>query len=80
MTNLHVVTNEEPIWERLNLWDRIAPNMGLSDADRILLGPLADIKTYSDHPSEIICHLYECTRKVDRRNSTAVVNSLCGKE
>jgi hypothetical protein len=52
--------------------------MGLSDADRILLGPLADIKTYSDHPAEINTHLYECTRKVDRSNSTALVQSLCG--
>jgi hypothetical protein len=78
MTSLHSVTNEEQVWERLNLWDRIAPNMGLSAEDRVLLGPLADIKTYSDHPAEINTHLYECTRKVDRSNSTALMQSLCG--
>jgi hypothetical protein len=52
--------------------------MGLSAEDRILLGPLADIKTYSDHPTEINFHLYECTKRVDRRNSTALMKSLCG--
>jgi hypothetical protein len=50
----------------------------LSDADRILLGPFANIKTYSDHPAEINCHLYECTKRVDRSNSTALMKSLCG--
>jgi hypothetical protein len=78
MTNLHPATNEEQVWERLNLWDRIAPNMGLSAEDRILLGPLADIMTYSDHPAEINTHLYECTKRVDRSNSTALMKSLCG--
>jgi hypothetical protein len=78
MTNLHLVTNDEQIWERLNLWDRIAPNMGLSDADRALLGPLANIMTYSTHPAEINTHLYECTKRWDRSNSTALVKSLCG--
>jgi hypothetical protein len=81
MTNLHQATNEEPIWERLNLWDRIAevqPNMGLSDADRILLGPLAEIKTYSDHPSEIIIHLYECTKRMSHADPMARLKSLCG--
>jgi hypothetical protein len=52
--------------------------MGLSDADRLLLGGLADIMTYSDHPTEINCHMYEVMRKVDRSNSTALVKSLCG--
>jgi hypothetical protein len=77
MTNLHV-TNEEQVWERLNLWDRIAPNMGLTDEDRALLGPFGEIMTYSDHPAEINCHLYECTKRVDRSNSTALMKSLCG--
>jgi hypothetical protein len=77
VSGLHLA-NEEPVWERLNLWDRINPNMGLSAEDRILLGPLADIKTYSTHPTEIIIHLYECSRRVDRRNSTALMKSLCG--
>ena len=77
MTNLHSVTNEEPIWERLNLWDRVRPNMGLTAEDRILLGPLADIKTYSDHPSEIICYIYEHAKKLDRSNPTAAMKAMC---
>jgi hypothetical protein len=78
MTNLHPATNEEQVWERLNLWDRLRPNMGLSDADRLLLGPLAEIKTYSDHPAEIICHLYECAKRVDPRDPMARLKGLCG--
>jgi hypothetical protein len=78
MTNLHLATDEEQVWERLNLWDRVRPNMGLSAEDRILLGPLADIMTYGTHPAEINTHLYECIKRVDRRNSTALMKSLCG--
>ena len=77
MTNLHSVTNEEH-WERLNLWDRLRPNMGLSAEDRILLGPLAQIMTYSTHPAEINAYLYECTKRMDRSNPTAVMKGLCG--
>jgi hypothetical protein len=76
MTNLHLA-NEEQIWERLNLWDRVRPNMGLSAEDRLLLGPLADIKTYSDHPSEIICYIYEHAKKLDRSNPTAAMKAMC---
>ena len=81
MTGLHLVTNEEQIWQRKNLWDRIAevqPNMGLSDADRALLGGLAEIMTYSADPTEIICNIYEHAKKLDRSNPTAVMKTLCG--
>ena len=81
MSGLHLVTNEEPLWIKKNLWSRIAevqPNMGLSPEDRALLGSLADIETYSDHPSEILCYLYEHAKRMDRSNPTARMRSLCG--
>jgi hypothetical protein len=28
MTNLHLATDEERVWERVNLWSRLRPNMG----------------------------------------------------
>jgi hypothetical protein len=76
MTNLHLA-NEEQVWERLSLWDRVRPNMGLSAEDRLLLGPLADIKTYSTHPAEIICYIYEHAKRLDRSNPTATMKAMC---
>jgi hypothetical protein len=78
MTNLHLVTGDEQVWERLNLWDRIAPNMGLTVEDRLLLGELSDIQTYSTHPTEITIHLYERAKRMDRSNPMARMKTLCG--
>jgi hypothetical protein len=73
--NIRLVTGDEQFWQRWNLWDRIAPNMGLED--RALLGPLADIQTYSDHPGEVICNIYARAQRLDRSNPKAAVKSLC---
>jgi hypothetical protein len=81
MTNLHLVANEEQVWVKRSIWDRIAevrPNMGLTRADRELLGSLAEIKTWSDHPAEIMREIYECTRKMDRSSPMARMRTLCG--
>jgi hypothetical protein len=81
MINLdNLGTGAEPVstWTRMNLWDRIAPNHGLSDKDLLLLGPLADIQTYTTEPGEIFSYLYEVARKMDRSNPTAAMKTLCG--
>jgi hypothetical protein len=80
MTNLHLVEADEKLWIKQNLWARLAelkPNMGLSDADRALLGGLADIQTYGDHPTEIICNIYEHAKRLDRSNPTAAMKAMC---
>jgi hypothetical protein len=71
------VTNEEQVWERLNLWDRLRPNMGLSDADRALLGGLANIETYGVNTTEITFKIYEHAKRLDRSNPTAVMKAMC---
>jgi hypothetical protein len=77
MTNLHSVT-DEPVWERRILWDRLSPNMGLSDADRALLGPLlSEIRTYSTEPSEIVFHLYECAKRMSHAVGMDRLKGLC---
>jgi hypothetical protein len=76
--NLRLVEAGEQLWIKSNLWDRILPNMGLSVEDRILLGGLADIETYSDDPTEILTHLYESARRGDRSSPMAVLKGLCG--
>jgi hypothetical protein len=77
VSGLHSVNEEQEVWQRLNLWDRLRPNMGLSDADRALLGGLADIKTYGVNPTEITFKIYEHAKRMDRSNPTAVTKAMC---
>jgi hypothetical protein len=81
VSGLGLATDEEQVWVKRSIWDRIAelkPNMGLTREDRLLLGELVNIETYSCHPTEIMHGIYQHARKMDRSNPMARMRTLCG--
>jgi hypothetical protein len=55
------------------------PELQLSPEDRDMLGPLAEVKAYTDHYADILDAICTCasTKMQDRSNSEVVTKNLC---
>ena len=65
------------LWEPKIIWT-IRPEMALSPEDRAMLGPLAEVRAYTDNDVDIIDAIYNCARtKMQSRKPDDVTKALC---